>query len=278
MNIRKYVDELEKNMRLANYSKRSIAVYRSNVIRFLKAYENQYPEPKAIPAEAIKDFILSLSSSSHMVQMHASITKLYTRIIGQPKKTANIPIARQESKDPVVLDKREVMAILFAVTNLKHKAMITVLYSSGVRLGELLNLKVTDIDSQRMLINVRQGKGAKDRQTLLAPDALTLLRKYWKECRPKEYLFEGQKGGKYSETSVEKIIKKACAAARISKVVTAHTFRHSFATHLHEAGNDIRVIQMLLGHKNSKTTELYTRISTRHLSAVISPLHGMMAS
>lgn len=277
MNIRKYMYDLERDMSLKNYSKKTIAIYSSNVKLFLAYFENIYPEPKAIPSDSIRDYLLTLRSSSHMVQAHGAITKFYTRIVGQPQKTKNIPIARRESRDPVVLDKAEVMRLIFAISNLKHKAMITLMYSSGIRIGELLSLKAIDIDSKRMLINVRKGKGAKDRQTLLAPEALTLLRKYWKEYRPKEYLFEGQFGGQYSPVSVEKVIGKAATVARINKHVTAHTLRHSFATHLHEAGNDIRVIQMLLGHKSSKTTELYTRLSTRHLSAVLSPITGMFA-
>ena len=158
------------------------------------------------------------------------------------------------------------------IENSKHKCLIMTAYSAGLRIGELLNLKPEDIDSKRMLITIRQGKGKKDRVTLLAGRLLELLREYYVKYHPKEYLFEGIAGGKYSASSVQSILKEACRKARITKHVTMHTLRHSFATHLLEHNTDIRYIQELLGHANPKTTQIYTHITTKGLDQLRSPL------
>ena len=148
-------------------------------------------------------------------------------------------------------------------------------YSAGLRVGELLNLRVVDIDSKRMLIKVIQGKGRKDRVTLLSRKLLDMLRQYFLQYRPVEYLFVGASGGRYSERSVQNILKKACQEAGIKKHVTMHTLRHSFATHLLEHNTDIRYIQALLGHTNPKTTQIYTHITTKALNEINSPLDNL---
>jgi site-specific recombinase XerD len=148
-------------------------------------------------------------------------------------------------------------------------------YSAGLRVGELLRLKPGDIDSQRMLITIRQGKGKKDRVTLLSKVLLELLRNYSKQSLPQEYLFEGVAGGQYSVSSVQSILKEACRKAGIKKHVTMHTLRHSFATHLLEHNTDLRYIQELLGHTNPKTTQIYTHITTKGLDQLRSPLDNL---
>ena len=156
--------------------------------------------------------------------------------------------------------------------NLKHKCIISLLYSAGLRRSELLNLKIEDIDSKRMLILVRQAKGNKDRVTLLANSILEDLRAYYMEWKPKVYLFEGVHGGKYSPQSILKLVKRASEKAGIPKNVTPHMLRHSFATHLLENGTDLRYIQSLLGHNSSRTTEIYTHIATNHFNTIKNPL------
>ena len=146
------------------------------------------------------------------------------------------------------------------------------MYGSGLRRSELLNLKLVDIDSKRMLIRVKDSKGNKDRYTLLSKTALEDLRIYFKDWKPREYLFEGQKGGKYSAVSVLKIVKEAAKKARIKQTVTPHVLRHSFATHLLESGVDLRQIQVLVGHGSSKTTEIYTHVATNTFKNIINPL------
>lgn len=146
------------------------------------------------------------------------------------------------------------------------------IYSAGLRIGEALNLRISDIDSKRMQIRIEQGKGKKDRYTLLSVKTLEVLKKYFVEYKPKIWLFEGQKGGQYSEKSIQLIFHKAKEAAKINKKVTVHTLRHSFGTHLLENGTDLRYIQSLLGHSSSKTTEIYTHITTKGFGQIVSPL------
>lgn len=146
------------------------------------------------------------------------------------------------------------------------------IYSAGLRISEAIHLKIKDIDSQRMQIRVEQSKGKKDRYTLLAAKTLEILRMYVKEYKPKDYLFEGQNGEQYSDRSIQAILKMALAKTNIKKHVTVHTLRHSFATHLLENGTDLRYIQNLLGHGNSKTTEIYTHVTTKGFNQIKSPL------
>ena len=156
--------------------------------------------------------------------------------------------------------------------NIKHRCIVSLLYSAGLRRGELIDLKLSDIDSKRMVINVRQGKGNKDRITLLSPSVLEELRVYFKEWKPKVYLFEGPSGNKYSTTSVMNIIRSAAKKAGLKKSITPHALRHSFATHLLESGTNLRYIQALLGHKSSKTTEIYTQVAITNIKEIKSPL------
>ena len=164
---------------------------------------------------------------------------------------------------PDVVSEEEAKAMIAATDNLKHKCIISILYSGGLRRNELINLKITDIDSERMVIHIRNGKGGKDRITLLSNSVLSDLRKYYIKIKPVKFLFEGSKGGHYSSSSVKKIVDKAALLAGIKKKVTPHTLRHSFATHLLEAGTDLRHIQVLLGHNSSKTTGIYTHVAIK---------------
>jgi integrase/recombinase XerD len=173
---------------------------------------------------------------------------------------------------PKVISKESVLAMIDTSHNIKHKCIISLLYSAGLRRSELIDLKIEDIDSQRMTIMVKQGKGKKDRLTLLSQRLLLDLRQYFLEYRPKTYLFESPNGGQYSGTSVGKIIDYAAKSAKIKQKVTPHMLRHSFATHLLETGTDLRYIQALLGHSSSTTTEIYTHVATNNLSKIKNPL------
>jgi integrase/recombinase XerD len=175
-----------------------------------------------------------------------------------------------------VLSKEEVKKILDAHSNLKHKAMLSMIYSCGLRRSELLNLKFSDIDSKRNIVIIRQSKGKKDRITPLSAKILDLLRRYYKEYSPKTYLFEGQeKNTQYSARSLEEVLKKSVKLASINKPVTLHWLRHSYATHLLESGTDLRYIQELLGHNSSKTTEIYTHVSTKNIPQIKSPFDDL---
>ena len=177
---------------------------------------------------------------------------------------------------PEVLSKEEVKRILDVPMNIKHKAMITLLYSAGLRIGEVINLKINDIDSDRMQIFIKGGKGVKDRYVPLSKKQLSLLRIYYLEHKPKSLLFEGQNSiSKYSNSSANKFIKRYAKRAGIKKKVSSHIFRHSFATHLLEDGTDVRIIQKLLGHNSIKTTMIYTHVANDHLISIKSPLDSL---
>jgi len=182
---------------------------------------------------------------------------------------------KKEKKLPVVLAKEEVRSIIGATHNLKHKTLLSLIYSGGLRVGEAINLKVDAIDSDRMLIHIKGAKGKKDRYTLLSHSFLDTLRAYYKQYQPKTYLFEGQTGEKYSTSSAQWILKKAVAACGIEKKVTLHTLRHSFATHLLEGGTDIRYIQALLGHQSPKTTMIYTHVTENSIKNINNPFDDL---
>ncbi len=184
---------------------------------------------------------------------------------------------KKEKKLPEILSKNEISKLLKAVKNLKHKAILYLVYSAGLRVGEVVKLKPTDIDSDRMLIHIIQGKDKKDRYTILSETALSILRQYVKVYKPEHWLFPGQHPDKHlTERSVQKVFDNARIDAKIRKDVSVHNLRHSFATHLLEGGVNLRYIQELLGHSSSKTTEIYTHVTQKNLSNIISPLDTIM--
>ncbi len=183
---------------------------------------------------------------------------------------------RQPKKLPQVLSKEEMKLILEAHTNIKHRTMLSLLYACGLRRGELLGLKLADIDSKRGELRVNQAKGAKDRIVPISPKVIDMLREYYVAEKPGLYLFEGEKKNQpYSEASLQKVLKTALEKAKIKKPVTLHWLRHSYATHLIENGTDLRFIQELLGHNSSKTTEIYTHVSQKSLQKVRSPFDDL---
>jgi len=207
-----------------------------------------------------------LNSLKHLA-IHLKMPEVEVEKLYYPKKDKLLPN---------VLSKDEVAKILKAPTNLKHRTMLTLVYCCGLRRSELLGLLPRDVDSNRHLLIIRMAKGRKDRIVPLPEKMINLLREYWKEYKPKKWLFEGQQEGEpYSERSIAKVLDQAVVKAGIRKPVTLHWLRHSYATHIHESGTDIRYIQELLGHSSSKTTEIYTHVSVRKLSEIRSPLEDM---
>jgi integrase/recombinase XerD len=203
--------------------------------------------------------------------------KLFFKTIrGSVLITEQLDRPRSEHKLPDVLSKEEISRILQALINQKHRTMLSLIYACGLRRGELLNLKPENIDSTRHLILILNAKGKKDRVVPISDKVINMLREYYKNYRPKIWLFEGQNGGEqYSETSLQKVLKMAIEAAKIHKPVTLHWLRHSFATHLLESGTDLRYIQELLGHKSSKTTEIYTHVTEKSLQKIKSPFDDL---
>ncbi len=222
-------------------------------------------------------YILKNNFSSSYQNQIVSAIKLYFATIQEKKiEIEKIHRPKREKLLPNVLSKEEIKMILDAPTNSKHKTMLCLIYSCGLRRSELLHLKPTDIDSKRNIVIIRQAKGKKDRIAPLSPKILELLRIYFKEYRPTNFLFEGQeKGVQYSERSLEEVLKKSIRLANIKKPVTLHWLRHSYATHLLESGTDLRLIQELLGHKSSRTTEIYTHVSTKSSQQVKSPFDDL---
>jgi site-specific recombinase XerD len=209
-----------------------------------------------------------------MVQCVSAMRFLYRVTLKRGWAIPEIPYPKKERKLPVVLTRAEVIEFLGSVGNLKHRSLLTTAYASGLRVSEATHLKVTDIDSARMVIHVRQGKGRKDRLVPLSKNLLLLLREYWKAARPKTWLFPGKEGkdAPITSRSVDRVCAKAREALGWTKHVRPHTLRHSFATHLLEAGTDIRTIQVLLGHRALSSTAAYTHLSTASLQGTKSPL------
>jgi integrase/recombinase XerD len=204
----------------------------------------------------------------------------FERVLGGKRKFYMVERPEKEKKLPVVCSTEEIQAIISSTTNLKHKAILMTIYSAGLRISELIHLKISDIESKRMQVRVENSKGNRDRYTLLSPKTLSILRLYFKEYRPHFYVFEGQGSTKqspepYSARSIQQILKAALKIAKINKPVTIHTLRHSFATHLLENGTDLRYIQSLLGHSSAKTTEIYTHITTKGFDQIKSPIDGL---
>lgn len=240
-----------------------------NYVACFEAFINHYPDTDPIDLNEmdVRSYLQKLiqqgKSNSHINLSINSIKFFYEIVHGMPNRFYSIERPRKEKQLPEVLSKEEVLRIIENTNNIKHKCIVSLLYSSGLRRGELLNLSVLDIDSKRMAVIVKSGKGKKDRHTILSPSILNDLKTYYKEFRPKHYLFEGPKGGKYSSSSVLSIVDSAAKKAGITRKVTPHMLRHSFATHLLENGTDIRHIQILLGHSSTKTTEIYTHVANR---------------
>ena len=257
------------------YSDNTIGMYCNYFGDFCKYFIGQ--DLKKITTAEINKYILNLIelksiSISQQNQRINAIKFFYEKVLAREKQYYELHRPKKEHKLPKVLSKNEIKRIFDVTNNLKHKCILMLIYSAGLRRSELLNLMPNDIDSERMIIHINGSKGKKDRISLLSDNLLQLLRQYYKEYRPKKYLFEGQNGGKYSPTSVANILRKAAQKAGIRKVVTPHMLRHSFATHLLEQGTDLRYIQELLGHDSSKTTEIYTHVSKKAIDKIKNPM------
>ena len=277
MNIDELIRQFENKLVLQRYSTNSIKNYVSAVRGFLEIASYKFEYPKEISEEDIEKYILwkvekHKVGASHQRMIVASIDKFYQLLFNVKLRIEHLYPARKTRSLPKYLSSREVKKLLDVVANIKHLCILQLLYGAGLRLNELLNLKVKDIDSDSMLIHIFNAKGNKDRVVMLSSNLLVNLRTYYLKHKPVDYLFEGQTGGRYSERSVQNIVKKAAANAGIKKKVTPHVLRHSFATHLLENGTDVRYIQQLLGHASLKTTEIYTHIGDVSRSKIKSPL------
>jgi integrase/recombinase XerD len=267
-------DQFIEQMQLKGYSQRTIHAYLQCIIQ-LSSFYNKPPD--ALTDEEIRKYyhyqiVDKRLSKPWLNQSISALKLLYTDILEREWNYLTIPRPRQEKKLPQVLSMDEVRDVLTVLSNLKHRAVLTTVYSAGLRVSEVVALKPADIDSHRMLIRVVQSKGNKDRYTVLSTVALELLREYWKKFRPKEWLFETKPNVAMSTRTVEIIFKNALSKTKIQKKVGVHCLRHSFATHLMEQGTALPVIQQLLGHRSLKTTSIYLHVQQYSIHTVGSPL------
>ncbi|MCA9747683.1 MAG: site-specific integrase [Romboutsia sp.] len=274
MKKQEIIEKFYEKLRIENYSEQTIRNYLSALKLFLE-YINKF-RLKDVTDKEIQNYLYYCAtekkySYSSMKQVIATISYLYKKIFSKPIPEAlNIELRKPHTL-PIVLSVKEISKILYVTQNLKHKTVLLLIYSGGLRLAELINLRVEDVDSVAMKIHVRQGKGKKDRYIMLSENVLKLLREYYKVYRPKEFIIEGLKGGKYSSQSVQSLFKAAIKKSGIKKKATVHSLRHSFATHLLDEGTDIRYIQELLGHKRLETTQIYTHVSSYSINKIKSP-------
>lgn len=263
--------KLIERCKLKGFSTQTIKTYSFHISNFLDFLEKSRLN---LDNQGVKSYLLSQNKSRNTIRLkHMAIRFFFFEILKNPFTFEEIPLMKKEKILPKVISQEKIKLIIENCDNLKHRLIIKLLYSSGLRISELLNLKRKNIDFDRNLILIKQGKGSKDRFTLLSPNLKEDLLKYYSANLFKtEYIFEGKKG-KYSKKSVQKILERL--GKKIGVKIHPHMLRHSFATHLLEQGTDIRYIQKLLGHSSSTTTEIYTHVANKDLSKIKSPLDNL---
>ena len=268
------IEKFRQYLRSKRYSENTIITYSEALKSFLVFYRDKVV--KDISNEDVivynNKYILKNNLSASYQNQTINAIKLFFRIIHDSKVVVDeLHRPKNAKKLPIVLSKEEAFKLIDVTTNLKHKTLLALIYSAGLRISEAINMKLTDIDSQRMLIHVKNAKGKKDRYTLLSTKVLGFLKEYYTIYKPTTYLFEGQYGEQYGSRSAQAVLQQSAKKAGISKQISLHTLRHSFATHLLENGTDLRYIQDLLGHSSPKTTMIYTHVSSTSLKNIINP-------
>ena len=275
------LDELERR----NYSPNTVRSYLHAVEEFARHFRRS---PEQLGPDHIREYQVHLFrdrklSARTVAGQTAALRFLFVKTLRRAYLPDAIPFPKHSTRLPTVLSQEEVARLIDASGNLMHRAMVMTLYATGVRRAELCSLKVADIDSERMVLHIHEGKGGRDRDVPLSPKLLATLREYWRWMKPKTYLFPGMENNWRSDvpvtTKVARIaVTEAAKAAGITRRVSPHTLRHSYATHLLEAGADLRTIQVLLGHAKLADTTVYLHLSRRHLQAVASPLESLTVS
>jgi site-specific recombinase XerD len=266
---------MTQDMQLRNFAPGTLNVYVNCVARFAKHFARS---PELLGPDDVRAYLLHLIEQRHVswsyYNLHLQALRfLYNVTLGRPAVLQHLVCPRRPKRLPVVLSPEELTRFFAAVGSLKHRASLMTAYAAGLRVAEVAALRISDIDSQRMVLRVRQGKGRKDRYVMLSPVLLEILRTYWKAARPQIWLFPNPAGdGPLTPGAVMKACRRARRASGLEKHVTVHTLRHSFATHLLEAGTDLRTIQVLLGHDSPRTTAVYTHVSPAAVRATLSPL------
>lgn len=275
MNISEHMNHFIQEMKRRNFSQNTIDNYASCV----KVFFEQSPKdhPKNINEQDIRDFLSQPRMVNTQRNYHSAIKKFYEICMGQKEKFKYIPYARKEKKLPIVLSQEEVQRMFSVCENLKHKVILALLYSCGLRVSELINLKWEHIDRSRMVINIIQAKGNKDRQVMLDENMIPLLEKYYRQYQSRIYVLNGWKNElQYSDRSVGQVVKQLAEKAGLKKTVWTHLLRHCTFTHMVENGTDINLIQQLAGHSSVKTTAIYTHISHNLISKIKSPISDII--
>ncbi len=271
MNISKHTEDFVKEMRRRNYGAQTIENYSSCIRNFFA--ESPKEHPVHINESDIKEFLGKFDQPNTQRAYHSAIKKFYSICLNQKDKFKYIPYCKKSNKLPIVLSIDEIQAMFNACENLKHKVILAILYSCGLRVSELINLKWAHIDRSRMIVNIIQAKGKKDRQVSLPQSLIPILEKYYFKYKPQEYVLNGQNELQYSERSVGQVVKQLAEKAGIKKRVYTHLIRHCTFTHMVEMGSDINIIQKIAGHSNVKTTMLYCHISDNLISKINSPIN-----
>jgi integrase/recombinase XerD len=269
-----------EDMRLRNFSPHTQEAYVRAVAQFTKHF--MLP-PETLTADHVREYLLHLVQKRHAAwstynQIRCGLQFFFRITLGRNDTFGELPCARERKRVPVVLSQEELQRFFAVIRNPKHKAMLMTAYGAGLRVSELVSLRVEDIDSSRMLIRVRQGKGQKERNAKLSLHLLSVLREYYRAYKPGGLLFTGLSGKPMSRVVVGKITTYLCRRSGLTKRVTPHTLRHSYATHMLDAGADLRTIQVLLGHQNIKTTAIYMHVSEAKIAAAPSPLDLLYGS
>jgi site-specific recombinase XerD len=273
-----YLERLER----LRYSESTIKTYSKYMKDFCTAFKDSdltitsIDEINEYLHQQVLNNIISISQQNQLIN---AIKFYYEKVLGKSKEHYKLERPRKQKQLPKVLSKNEILSIIKQCRNIKHKCILALIYSAGLRRNELINIRITDIISERNQILIHKGKGNKDRYSILSPHLLIELREYYKIHKPQKWLFEGQMpASQYSATSIRNILDYASKKAGIKRRITPHMLRHSFATHLLEQGVDLRYIQVLLGHGSSKTTEIYTHVSNREIGKIINPLDELWNS
>lgn len=273
------IEAYTETLRLLHYSPNTIKNYRDHFIPFLVYFNDM--KPSQIKRDQIIDYLVAHRnkeswSATEQNQKINAIKFFYEKVLHRSREVYELPRARKEFSLPTVFSEDEIKQLLLATDNMKHRMMLCLGYAAGLRVSEIVNMTPGDIDSQRMVITIRQSKGRKDRQVMLGIKLLTMLREYHMAYKPRKWLFEGQGGEQYSARSVQLVLQQAKRKAGIKKKGSVHALRHSFATHLLEAGTDLVSIKELLGHVSLSTTNIYTHVSRRNLMQISSPIDKLL--
>jgi len=260
--IQKYTYQLKRELQLRKYAQSSIATYGSCLGVFLKAMAGK---PAPLDIEHVKTFLLTITNQNYHKQMVATIHHFYRLVLKQPLTLKDIPYPRPTHYLPQIFNIVEIARLFESLENVKHRAILQLMYACAMRIGEVVAIRIEHIDGERMLLMVKGAKGFKDRYVPLPAETLELLRQYYKAYRPKVWLFEGQYGDQYSVRSIQQVFYRQCRAIGMRKRVTPHSLRHSRLTHLKEAGVDIYELKEIAGHNQIKTTEIYLHLAKSSL-------------